>query len=246
MDNNQSVASELVREFALFEGKRGIWENHWEEVAQRVLPHYSTTFYQQGNTTPGQKRTKEQYDVTANSALWKFAAAMESMLTPANSKWHKVRVPNKALMQLPDVRLWCDTVAEIMFYYRYSPHSGFQGNMHDSYVSLGAFGTSCLFIDEFNDPTMPDIKGLRYRHVPLGEVFFAANHQGQVDKVYRRFKMTLRQIAQKWGLNALPEGYRQRAVDKPDDELMVLHIVKPRSETTVSYTHLTLPTNREV
>lgn len=230
----ETLASELLREFAVHEGKRGIWENHWEEVAQRVLPHFSTTFYSQGNTTPGQKRTKEQYDVTANSALWKFSAAMESMLTPANNKWHKLRQPNKALMQLPDVRLWCDTVAEIMFHYRYSPHSGFQGNMHDAYVSLGAFGTSCMFIDEFNDPTMPMVKGLRYRHIPLGELFFATNHQGQVDKVYRRFKMTLRQIAQKWGVASLPDGHRQRLETKPDDEVQIIHIVKPRNEINQS------------
>lgn len=225
---NQQLAGELMHEFAQIEFKRGIWEKHWEEVAQKVLPYYSTSFYTQGNTVPGAKRGQEQYDVTANAALWKFAAAMESMLTPANNKWHRLRHPNANLMKQRDVQLWFDQVNDAMFYYRYSPHSGYQANQHDGYVSLGAFGTGCLFTDEFSDPTRRGMKGLRYRNIHLGELFFATNFQGQVDKVYRRYKMTLRQIAQKWGIESLPLGYKERLKAKPEDEVTIVHIVKPR------------------
>lgn len=210
------------------ESKRGIWEKHWEEVAQNVLPYYSTSFYTQGNTIPGQQRSQTQYDVTANAALWKFAAAMESMLTPANSKWHRLRATDPALMKRRDVQLWFDSVNDAMFHYRYSPHSGYQANQHDGYVSLGAFGTGCLFTDQFKDPSNPGMRGLRYRNVHLGELFFAANFQGQIDKVYRRYKMTIRQIAQKWGDARMPEALKGRLKDKPEDEVVVIHIVKPR------------------
>ena len=225
---NQQLAGELLREFTQIEFKRGIWEKHWEEVARKVLPYYSTSFYTQGNTVPGAKRNQDQYDTTANAALWKFAAAMESMLTPANNKWHRLRHPDMSVMKNREVQMWFDQVNDAMFYYRYSPHSGYQANQHDGYVSLGAFGTSCLFTDEFMDPTRPGMKGLRYRNVHLGELFFASNFQGQVDKVYRRFKMTLRQIAQKWGVKALPEGYQNQLKDKPETEVTIIHIVKPR------------------
>lgn len=222
------LVGELMREFTTMEGKRGIWEKHWEEVAQKVLPYYSTSFYTQGNTVPGIQRGQDQYDVTANAALWKFAAAMESMLTPANSKWHRLRSTDPELMKRRDVQLWFDQVNDSMFHYRYSPHSGYQANQHDGYVSLGAFGTGCLFTDQFRDPSNPTVRGLRYRNIHLGELFFAANFQGQVDKVYRRYKMTLRQIAQKWGEDKMPEALRSQLKDKPEDEKVVLHIVKPR------------------
>ena len=78
-NERQRIAGELLREFTVYESRRGIWEKHWEEVARKVLPYYSTSFYQQGNMVPGVKRNQEQYDVTANAALWKFAAAMESI-----------------------------------------------------------------------------------------------------------------------------------------------------------------------
>lgn len=222
-----TIAGEMLREFQVLESKRGVWEGHWQEVADRILPYYSNSFYQQGNMTPGVKRNQQMYDTTANAALWKFAAAMESMITPANNKWHKLRHPNRDVMKRRDVQLWFDDATDALFHYRYSPHSGYQANQHDGYVSIGAFGTSCLFTDEFRDPTAERVKGLRYRNVHLGELFFATNHQGQVDTVYRRFKMTLRQVEQKWP-GRLPEGKRDRLKTHPEDEVVIVHCVKPR------------------
>ncbi|HEX3134756.1 MAG TPA: portal protein, partial [Planctomycetota bacterium] len=104
------LATEVLREFAQLESARGIFENHWEDVAKLVLPYYSTSFNTQGNITPGQERSQHQYDVTANLALWKFAAAMESMLTPANGRWHKLRPTDPNLMKDREVKLWFDQV----------------------------------------------------------------------------------------------------------------------------------------
>jgi len=226
-ETQNETVNELLREFDWVAQKRGIWENHWEQVSRKVLPYYSTSFFSQGNTVPGQKRGYEQFDVTANAALWKFAAAMESMLTPANGKWHRLRPTDPTLARNKDVMGWFDLVNNLLFHYRYSPHSGFQANMHDGYVGIGAFGTSCLFTDAFKDKNQPDMKGLRYRQVYLGELFFAVNHQGQVDKVFRRFKMTLRQMAQKWGIDALPDGYSEKLKTHPEDEFFVVHVVQP-------------------
>lgn len=224
------LVQRVLREFDKAASKRGTWEIQWEEVSRIVLPYYSTSFYSQGNMTPGAKRGYDLFDATANGALWKFAAASESMLTPANNKWHRVRSVDPNLNKIRNVQLWFDAVTDALFHFRYSPHSGFQSNQHDGYVSLGAFGTSALFIDEFRDPARPNLKGLRYRNVHLGELFFAANHQGQIDTVYRRFKMTLRQIIQKWGEDALPDGLAMKLKNDPELEVQVVHAVFPRDD----------------
>lgn len=229
MRANEELVTRLLRDFDSKERARGIWVQHWEETALRVLPYYSTSFYTQGNTVPGSKRQQEQYDVTANSALWKFSAAMESMLTPANGKWHRMRPIDPNLKKVKRAMDWYDLLNDSLFHYRYSPHSGFQANQHDGYVSIGAFGTSCIFVDAFNDPTQPGVKGLRYRQVHLGELFFATNHQGQVDKVFRKFKMTLRQIEQKWP-GKMPDSLKSRMETKPDDEVFVIHAVEPNAD----------------
>lgn len=227
---NEGLVRDLLREFDDEATRRGIWEKHWEQVALKVLPYYSTSFWTQGNVVPGQQRNQDMFDVTANAALWKFAAAMESMLTPANGRWHKLRPTDPALKRDRATMEWFDQATDALFHYRYSPHSGFQSNIHDSYVSIGAFGTGCLFTDAFKDPTQPNVRGLRYRHVHLGELFFAVNHQGQVDKVWRRFKMTLRQIVQKWGKEVLPDGLKSQLETKPEEQYFIIHSVRPNPD----------------
>lgn len=230
---DDELIQSILRCYSEAKSRRGIWEQHWEDVAKLVLPYYETSFYTQSNTVPGRERGHEMFDSTANTALFRFAAAMESMLTPRNGKWHRIRITDPTLMKLRNVQLWCDQVNDALFYHRYSPSANYQSQQHDGYVGIGAFGTSCLFVDELMD--QQGKKGLRYRNVNLGEVFFAENHQGIVDTVLRRFPMTIRQIAQRkagtpdaW-LDRLPEKYTQLLKTKPEETVWVIHRVSPRA-----------------
>lgn len=214
----------LLREYDAVWNHRGIWNNHWEDVARFVLPSHSQSF--NSENTPGVERGQEMFDSTANTALFRFAAAMESMLTPRNGLWHRIRINNPDLMRKRNVQLWCDQVNDILFGYRYAQSAGFQGQQHDCYVSIGAFGTSALFIDTLRSK---QARGLRYRNCPLGECYLAENHQGIVDTLWRRIRMTVRQVAQRWGAEAL--GDLSGKLDTSPEEIVhVLHGVRPREE----------------
>ena len=227
---NTDLVDEILRAAEIKFSKRGIWEAQWEQVSQKVLPYYSTSFFSQGNTVPGAQRNQEQFDVTANGALLKFASIMESELVPMGSQWHRIRPTDPTLRKSRDAMNWYDLVADTMFHYRYSPRSGFHSNMHEGFISIGAFGTCGLFTDAYRDPTSPSARGLRYRQIPLGELFFSVNHQGQVDTVYRRFKMTLRQIAQRWGKDNLPQSLKDKLSAAPEEEVFLVHCVRPNRE----------------
>lgn len=204
------------------------FEFQWEDVSKVVLPHYQYSFNMDNVQSPGQERGLEMYDPTANTALFRYAAAMESMLTPRNGQWHGIRIIDPQLNKLRRVRLWCEQVRDIMFHYRYAARAGYQAQQHDGYVTQGAFGTSAMFVDKLDDPANPQLKGLRYRNVPLGELFFSENHQGVVDKVWRRFRMSLRNIATKWGPDVLPDNLRERLAKKPEEKVFVVHHICPR------------------
>ena len=47
---------ELFKRFETLKRSRGVWESHWEEIAERVLPK-SAEFT--GERTPGDKRTQK-------------------------------------------------------------------------------------------------------------------------------------------------------------------------------------------
>lgn len=221
----EEVAGETCREFEALAGDRGTWESHWEEIAQRVFPAYSGQFQGQGLVTPGAKRTQEIFDSTAPIALGRFAAVMESMLTPRNQRWHRLVSGDAALKRDRQVRLWLEQVNDILFKYRYSPKANFASQLHQNYMGLGAFGTGCVLIDELDkDP------GMRYRAVHLGEIYFVENHQGVVDKAIRRFPLTARQARQKFGDEKLPEQIKTALLKEPEKVFYFLHCVKPRED----------------
>ena len=227
MEQTQAVTervNHLIQRFNMLRGGRGVWEGHWEEIAARVIPSYWHSFRSRALQTPGEKRTQQMYDATAALALPKFAAAMESMLTPRSTRWHRLVPSDKFLMRNRNVRLWLDDLNDTLFDYRYSPKANYASQQHEIYMALGAFGTGTMFIDELAGG------GLRYRAIHLGEIYFNENHQGLIDTAFRWFRLSARQAAQKWGKDALPEKMRKSLETKPDDMFEFLHIVMPRED----------------
>jgi hypothetical protein len=217
-----SRADDIIREFQQMESDRGVWEEHWREIAERVLPRQN--WFNASEKTPGEKRTEKIFDATAGLALERFAAAMESMLTPRTMRWHKLTTSDSALDDNTQVQAYLDQVTEILFQVRYNPKANFASQAHENYMSLGAFGTGAIFIDDIPGT------GIRYKAINLSEIFIAENHAGVVDKVVRKFPLTARQAAQKWGYDRMPEKIKTALEKHPEREFYFLHCVKPNEE----------------
>lgn len=228
MADADAIAHSVLKRFEQASADRGIWESHWEEVAKRVFPSYAGSFQAHGLRTPGEKRTEDMVDASAALALPKFAAAMESMLTPRNQTWHKLVPLDKTLRRNRVAKLWYEDVNEALFRYRYAPRANCASQVHEVYMGLGSFGTSGMLIDKLR---WPGERGLRYQTIHLGEIYFLENHQGIIDTAMRRFEMTARQAFQKWG-DALPSDILECAKDpaRYEKKFWFVHCVTPRVE----------------
>tara|TARA_R110000824_G_scaffold11224_5_gene48639 strand:+ start:1308 stop:2921 length:1614 start_codon:yes stop_codon:yes gene_type:complete len=215
----------IFKRYERLKAARGTWESHWEEIAERVLPR-SSEFT--GGRTAGDKRTEKLYDATSALALERFAAAVESLLTPRGAKWHTLRASDPGLNAVPEVAQWFDDVERILFHYRYAPQTNFASQMHEGYLSLGAFGTGGLFVDEKFD------QGFRYRAVHLSDLFIAENEHGIVDTVFRKMDCSARQVALMFGQGNISKDMRDKANDNPDERVELLHVVAPRTERDTS------------
>ncbi len=217
-----SRVADIIREHEQMVSDRGVWEEHWREIAERVLPRQD--WFQASNKTPGEKRTEKVFDATAGLALERFAAAMESMLTPRTMRWHKLKVRNPAISDNKAIQAYLDEVTNILFQVRYNPKANFASQVHENYMSLGAFGTGAIFIDDVIGT------GIRYRSIHLSEVYFCENYAGIIDKVHRKFEMTARQAAQRWGVDRLPEKVRAALEKQPETKFEFIHCVKPNED----------------
>jgi len=224
----EQIAQDLVREYGSAVADRANWDSHWESIAEVLLPGYVGMFTGGGNRTDGARNTENIFDSTAPIALTRFGSVMESMLTPRNQTWHGLAPMVYKLLSDRQTRLWMEEARNLLFRYRYAPKANFAGQTAQVYMSLGAFGTGALFVDELD--TEP---GLRYKSIPLNELVLRENHQGVVDIVYRRFQLDARQAIQKFGMAMLPDKILECAKGdskKQNQKFWFIHCVKPNSD----------------
>ena len=219
------VTAEIMRLFQQEEGRRGNWDNHWQEIKERIWP--GTQDFKSKFNTDGKKNNELIFDVTAGTALNRFASILDSYLTPRNQTWHRVMSSIDELNKNREVRLYYEDVTRILFKYRYANVANFASQNIMYNKSLGAFGSGVQFVDAA--VTEP---GIRYKTCHLGEIYFMENHQGIIDQLIRHFPMTARQASQKWK-DKCPE-FIKAAYEKDQGQIFwFIHYVGPRDDMDI-------------
>ena len=215
-------ANTLIRYYEGLWSKQANFRMMWQTTAQFVLPAWDNFI---GEWSEGLNRNYRIFASRPLIALNRFAAAMESLLTPRQSLWAKLKAKDPKINRIPAVKRWFDEVNGKLFQARYHPQANFAGQMDECYVSLGAFGNGHPFVDEVVG------RSLRYRSIPLNELVWAVNHQGYVDTTFRKFRYTAKQAIQHWGRDRVPKSvreiYEQRS---PYEEIEFLHVVRPSDD----------------
>lgn len=219
--------NDVISAYKKAKSDRTLWENHWEEIAERVWPGYAQSFI--GKPQQGDKRTSKALDGLPQTSAETFAKAMMGMITPSGQRWHKVRSTDMSLNRNNRVLKYFDEVADLLFHYRYLPTANFSSQIFENYLGLGLFGTGCVYLDKH----LGGEGGFRYRAIHLAEMFFVENHQGIIDTAYRVFELTTIQMKQKF------KNLPKKIIDaRPDEKHCVIHCVKPNDdvdETRLDY-----------
>ncbi len=221
------TADKILTRFQALEEKRSHWEGAWQQCADFLLPRLGKD----------NRSSNQIFDSTAPVALGHFAAALESFLSPRAEKWHTLTAPGKAAKDDPAALAWLENLRDLLFTLRYAPEANFADQIMEAYISLGLYGTAVIYVEEDLE------RGLRYRNVPIHEVYLAEDSVGRVDTVFRWYKLTARQAWLEFGPN-LPEDIQQKANDPRhmEEEHEFIHGVFPRREMTPDRTDaLNLP-----
>lgn len=217
-----SRAVEMWDQQQQLENDRSTWDAHYREIAERILPRQDD--FQKDRVMEGEKRTERIFDSTAVLALDRAASAIDSLVTPATQYYHELEPEDDRLLEDHAVKLYCQQVNRALFRMRYRPIANFSSQAHECWVSLMAFGTLGMFMDDILGI------GMRYKSIALSELYIAENHAGMVDLVHRKFRLSARAAAQKWGVQNLPEKIKKAAEHKPFEKFVFLHCVKPNED----------------
>ena len=214
----RKFSKELKDNMSRLQTKRQVWEGHWQEVSDYMLPRKSDVNTER---TRGDKRNIKIYDATAVHSLELLASSLHGMLTSAAQRWFQLRFKEAILNDSDEAKEWLEDAMDKM--YVAIARSNFQTEIFENYHDLIAFGTSCLFIEEDKD----DLVRFSARHIK--EIYITENDKGFVDTIYRKFKLTAKAALEKFGKDNISRDLAVKFTKTPFDDVDIVHVVRPRS-----------------
>lgn len=218
MDNfgTSDDIEKILHNYQLLLAVQMVWLPEWQECADYIVPRKNSIAVQR---IPGYKRTQKMFDSTAPHAMELLAAALHGTLTPSFIPWFKITPADPELQKNYDVRNWMDMV-NLKLRDEFRSRSNFNSEVHEMYIDLTAFGTSCFFMEEKQNNGWWG--GFNFVEVPIGKYCVAEGADGKVDTVYRSFVMSAHAIQEKW-----PGKLPEELGSKPDELHEVIHAVVP-------------------
>lgn len=178
---------EILRSQLLLE--RSTFLSHWRELGENASSRRMR--FAVNDVNRGDRRNRNIIVNTAVIALRTLRSGMMAGLTSPARPWFTLKTDNDQLNELPTVKLWLDTVTNIMrsIYLK----SNFYNVLPIVYGDMGQFGTAAVMVEEDLDDCV------RYYAFPIGSYMIAVNEKGRVDTFMREFRMTVKQVVQKFG-----------------------------------------------
>jgi hypothetical protein len=215
------LAKDIIRRQERLKAERGVFESHWQEIAELVHPMRADFV---GPRTPGEKRSQKIFDGTAGLAAQNLAAGLWGMITNSANEWFALRSVEQDLNDDREVKLWLEAAGRCMRDAFAAGGQRFYAKVLELYRDLSCFGTGIFYVDEDMERGQ-----LRFSCRHLAECFVAEDYSERIDTVYRRFRFTARQAAQQWP-GKVSDRIAKAAEREPDRSFEFIHAVFPNGD----------------
>ena len=230
------TADDIIKRLSSMATGRSDFEHVWRQardVAAPDAPDFTLgglgTF---GDTLGIQRanaaRTSAKiYDATGVWAVDRLASGLEGLIMPQSETWHTL-LPQDLITATPtdEEAEWLEGLRDFLFRVRYDAQSGWQTALQTCLRRLVTFGNGFMFVEEGFEKSL-----VRYRHLPLPEVYIAQDAWSNVDTMIRVYPMSARQARQKWGDKI--SAQLKTVADDPaqaDRTFRFIHYIGPRGD----------------
>jgi hypothetical protein len=197
--------------------ERKLWEDHWQDVADYILPRKNTITVEK---SPGDRRGVNlltNVGVQCNELL---SGALHGLLTNPNAPWMELTTGDLELDRDDQVRMWLQKTTKDI--HNVLNNSNFQTEVHELYTDLAAFGTAPMYLEE----DARDVIRCSTRFI--AEIFIDENAQGVVNQVYREWKWDAMKLVEQFGFDNLPKKVQESFKKGGKDKFVCIHAVYPR------------------
>jgi hypothetical protein len=134
-----------------------------------------------------------------------------------------------------EARKWLEQAAHQCFLALQDSNFNLEAN--ETYIDLVSYGTS-MIVEEVEEKN-GKFQKLNFQSVPVEETWFEQDHRGHANRSYRRFMWTVDQIAEKFGIDALPEAMKimvgtAKAMDHKYKVIMCIYPREDKADADVS------------
>jgi hypothetical protein len=137
-------------------------------------------------------------------------------------EWNRFFIARKEINAIPEVKKYLQEANEQLFYA--FNRSNFYAVAPEYFFDGCSIGTATMYTEE-------DIGAERIinRVIDPNEVYISPNRYGEIDVLFRKYKMTARSAFDEFG-NKLSDKIQQSAKNAPETEFEFLHGVYPNTD----------------
>jgi hypothetical protein len=207
---------------AAMEGDRTSWEPHWREIQQYISPRSGRFALSETNRSGG-KKSQRIINGAPTQASKALAAGMSSGLTNPAKPWFRLLAMDPGLMEIDAVKQWLFVVENRMR--DTLSRSNLYNTLPNVYRELGDYGTAAVW----GEADIKDV--IRFYPLTVGSYWLATDHRRDVDALYRKLSMTVRQIVGKFGLDKVSAKIKDAyAAGRMEQSYDVAHLVCPNTD----------------
>lgn len=218
-DSTETLATHIKTRLSGLEEVRQQWLDRAYDVAKFIAPDKG--FFPRHGERRNYKPLDHSKIMSSDPkvALQRLGAGMQAGMNSPASKWFRLWLQDPDLSKFAPVRLWLDKLEAV--HYRVLGNTNWYQASHLADIEQALFGQTCMI-------GMPDHqKIIRFSVRPAGEYCVANDPKGQVNTLYRKYPMTSTQMAEFFGVKALPDTVRNQLTNKPYANHNVIHVIEP-------------------
>jgi hypothetical protein len=212
---------DLKNRFTFLQEERKKREPDWKEVQTLVAP----SVYNWDNPLEKIPQRPKRFTSRPTHFLKTLASGIIGYSISPNIVWMKLGFEDSKNTDLYGAKDWLEAVERIL--YAEFKRSNLYAQAKKFVDFSASYGHSVMLIDE---QAIDD--RLRFMTIKISEAYLDTNEYDEVDTVFRRFTMTLRNMASFFGEENLSESRKEDLKDKRkwNNEATVIHAVYPRQE----------------
>ena len=220
-EKDETPRKRIINRLSSLKQERSTWDSHWTELSDYVEPRRSR--FSSSERNQGSKKNENIVNDTATWSARVLASGMMSGITSPARPWFRLTTPDPDLAELGPVKEWLAFVERrLMLAFE---RSNIYRCLQEVYLALATPGTAVLHVDD-DDKSL-----IRGYALPIGQYCLANDGRLAVDTLFREPSLTMRQMVQKFGLEACSQRTQQASkAGRHDEWVDLVHAIAPNSK----------------